>query len=265
MQSCRPFRQFPFSRLFRHVACMAVILLCIGAGAWGDINWVKSGKDSHLSSDSDNDAYIVNIVGDYTVTDYWKIGKVIINLNDNVVTIKTLMYGVQNKLNLNCSFFVKGSGTLIIENLIANVSADSSSEAGSISINDYLNRIAYFTKMEESTLILVLIYIDRICNYTNIQLTYNNIYKLLIASTFVAIKFNEDSHYSLSAYAKIGRISPSELSYLEFHFLLLINFDLNVDTDLYNKYSESLLSCQDDSDEEDEEEESDLNDNEDEK
>ncbi len=140
MQSCRPFRQFPFSRLFRHVACMAVILLCIGAGAWGDINWVKSGKDSHLSSDSDNDAYIVNIVGDYTVTDYWKIGKVIINLNDNVVTIKTLMYGVQNKLNLNCSFFVKGSGTLIIENLIANVSADSSSEAGSISINDYLER-----------------------------------------------------------------------------------------------------------------------------
>ena len=134
-----------------------------------------------------------------------------------------------------------------------------------ISINDYLNRIAYFTKMEESTLILILIYIDRICNYTNIQLTYNNIYKLLIASTFVAIKFNEDSHYSLSAYAKIGRISPSELSYLEFHFLLLINFDLNVDTNLYNKYSDSLLSCQDDSDEEDEEEESDLNDNEDEK
>ena len=113
--------------------------------------------------------------------------------------------------------------------------------------------------------ISILIYIDRICNYTNIQLTYNNIYKLLIASTFVAIKFNEDSHYSLSAYAKIGRISPSELSYLEFHFLLLINFDLNVDTDLYNKYSDSLLSCQDDSDEEDEEEESDLNDNEDEK
>ena len=47
--------------------------------------------------------------------------------------------------------------------------------------------------------------------------------------------------------------------------MLLINFDLNVDTDLYTKYSDSLLSCQDDSDEEDEEEESDLNDNEDEK
>ena len=134
-----------------------------------------------------------------------------------------------------------------------------------ISINDYLNRIAYFSKMEESTLILVLIYIDRICNYTNIQLTYNNIYKLLIASTLVAIKFNEDSHYSLAAYAKIGRISSSELAYLEFHFLLLINFDLNVDKDLYNKYSDSLLSCQDDSDEEDEEEESDQNDNEDDK
>jgi len=131
-----------------------------------------------------------------------------------------------------------------------------------ISINAYLNRIAYFTKMEESTLILILIYIDRICNYTNIQLTYNNIFKLLIASTLVAIKFNEDSHYSLGAYSKIGRISPSELAYLEFHFLLLINFDLNVDKELYDKYSDSLLSCQDDSEEEFEEEENEQNDKE---
>lgn len=122
-----------------------------------------------------------------------------------------------------------------------------------ISIKDYLERLTKFTKMEESTLILTLIYIDRIGNYTNFQLTYKNIYKLILASVFVAIKFNEDSHYSIDTYAKIGRVSRSELAYLEFHFLIIINFDLNVDKHLFNQYSESLKSFQDDYSEEIEE------------
>ena len=125
----------------------------------------------------------------------------------------------------------------------------------SISIKDYLLRLSKFTKMEESTMILVLIYIDRICNYNKIQLLYQNIFKIILASAFVAIKFNEDIHYSLEVYAKIGGVPPSELEYLEFHFLILIKFALNVNKTLYDKYSESLTSFQDDDDEEEEEEE----------
>jgi len=124
----------------------------------------------------------------------------------------------------------------------------------SISIKDYLLRLSKFTKMEESTMILVLIYIDRICNYNKIQLLYQNIFKIILASAFVAIKFNEDIHYSLEVYAKIGGVPPSELEYLEFHFLILIKFALNVNKTLYDKYSESLTSFQDDDEEEEEEE-----------
>ena len=124
----------------------------------------------------------------------------------------------------------------------------------SISIKDYLLRLSKFTKMEESTMILVLIYIDRICNYNKIQLLYQNIFKIILASAFVAIKFNEDIHYSLEVYAKIGGVPPSELEYLEFHFLILIKFALSVNKTLYDKYSESLTSFQDDDEEEEEEE-----------
>ena len=124
----------------------------------------------------------------------------------------------------------------------------------SISIKDYLLRLSKLTKMEESTMILVLIYIDRICNYNKIQLLYQNIFKIILASAFVAIKFNEDIHYSLEVYAKIGGVPPSELEYLEFHFLILIKFALNVNKTLYDKYSESLTSFQDDDEEEEEEE-----------
>ena len=117
-----------------------------------------------------------------------------------------------------------------------------------ISIKNYLLRLTKFTKMEESTMILILIYIDRICNYNNIQLNYRNIFKLILASTLVAIKFNEDVHYSLEVYAKIGGVQPSEMENLEFHFLILIKFALNVDKKLYDKYSQTLLSFQDDDD-----------------
>jgi hypothetical protein len=102
--------------------------------------------------------------------------------------------------------------------------------------------------MDESTMVLILIYIDRICNYNNIQLNYRNIFKLILASTLVAIKFNEDVHYSLEVYANIGGVQPSELENLEFHFLILIKFALNVDKKLYDKYSQTLLSFQDDAD-----------------
>ena len=125
----------------------------------------------------------------------------------------------------------------------------------SISIKDYLLRLTQFTKMEESTMILILIYIDRICNYNKIQLIYNNIFKLILASAFVAIKFNEDIHYSLKKKKKIGGVPPSELEYLEFHFLILIKFALNVDRTLFDKYSETLVSFQDDDFEEEEYEE----------
>lgn len=127
--------------------------------------------------------------------------------------------------------------------------------APSISIKNYLIRLTQFTKMEESTMIFILIYIDRINNYNKIQLTHRNIYKLILASALVAIKFNEDVHYSLEVYAKIGGIPQSELENLEYQFLILLQFTLNVDKSLYDKYSESLLSFQDDEDYEEESEE----------
>ncbi len=103
-------------------------------------------------------------------------------------------------------------------------------------------------------MVLILIYIDRICNFNSIQLTYRNIFKLILVSALVAIKFNEDSHYSMEVYAKIGGLPTSELVNLEYYFLILIKFALNVDKILYDKYSETLLTFQEDDDEEEEEE-----------
>lgn len=47
----------------------------------------------------------------------------------------------------------------------------------SISVLNYLERILKYTKMEESTLILMLIYIDRLCEKNNFLLSENNIHR----------------------------------------------------------------------------------------
>ncbi len=47
----------------------------------------------------------------------------------------------------------------------------------SISIFNYLERILKYTKMEENTLIVMLIYIDRLCESNNFLLTEHNIHR----------------------------------------------------------------------------------------
>ena len=123
----------------------------------------------------------------------------------------------------------------------------------SMSIKDYLLRLSQFTKMSESTIIIILIYIDRISNINNFRLTYKNIYKLILSAMIVAIKYNEDLFYSSAIYAKLGGLSVPELNYLEFHFLILIKFSLFIENDLFDKYKNNLLSLQDEEDEDEDE------------
>ena len=120
----------------------------------------------------------------------------------------------------------------------------------SLSIKDYLIRLSQFTKMNESTIILILIYIDRIAKINEFILTYRNIYKLMLASMLIAIKYNEDNFYSSEVYAKVGGLSVHELNYLEFNFLILIKFSLFIEKDLFDKYYYNLLSFQEEEDNE---------------
>ena len=113
--------------------------------------------------------------------------------------------------------------------------------APSITIYDYLHRIQRYLNIEASTFILSLIYIDRICKEKGIILHKNNIHKILFSSIFIAIKYNEDKFYENSFYAKIAGISVKELIKLENVFLKLIDFNLFVSDDIYQKYSSYLF------------------------
>ena len=105
-----------------------------------------------------------------------------------------------------------------------------------ISLYDYLFRIQKYAEIENSTIIIALIYIDRICNKKGIILTKYNIHRILFTSILISIKYNEDIIYNTSFYSKIAGVPVKELTFLEKEFLNIIDFELYVSDTLYQKY-----------------------------
>ena len=115
----------------------------------------------------------------------------------------------------------------------------------SVSIKSYLERLAKYSKIENNTLLLILIYIDKVCDINKIRLNYFNIHKMILGGMLVAIKYNEDDYFSNSFYAKVGGVSKSEIDVLEYEFLVLIEFNLYVSDDLFLKYYDYIKNVED--------------------
>jgi hypothetical protein len=109
-----------------------------------------------------------------------------------------------------------------------------------ISIGDYLTRIKKFTLINDSTLIICLIYLDRYLKMNKIILTEFNVHRMFFSSLLLAIKYNEDNFYTNKFYSNVSGLKCSELNKLELKFSTEIKFDLFVDKNLYEKYKNNL-------------------------
>ena len=109
-----------------------------------------------------------------------------------------------------------------------------------ISLNDYISRIHEYSFQEKNTMILTLIYIDRLCELNHLYLTCYNIHRILFISNLIAIKYNEDSIYSNKYYSEIAGVSLEELNLMENYFVELIDFNLFVPEEEFKKYEEYL-------------------------
>ena len=109
-----------------------------------------------------------------------------------------------------------------------------------ITINDYLQRLVKYTQVESSTLIAMLIYIDRLCELNNFIINSYNVYKILFSSLIIAIKYNEDEYYDNKFYAKVGGLTLKEMNNLEINYLSLIDFKLYISEEVFDNYFENL-------------------------
>ena len=104
----------------------------------------------------------------------------------------------------------------------------------------YLNRIYNYSNVEKSTLIISLMFIDKICDNSGVYLTEYNIHRLLFAAILIAIKYNEDSFYDNKYYSKIAGVQNSELNEMEYTFLEMSKCSLFVELDKYDSYMRYL-------------------------
>ena len=105
-----------------------------------------------------------------------------------------------------------------------------------ISITEYLQRFKKYTNIENSTLIISIIYIDIICQKHDITIQEINIHRLFLICCVLAIKYNEDIQFINSYYAKVGGISNKEMNLLEFHAFKLLDYNLSINEKVFNKY-----------------------------
>lgn len=99
----------------------------------------------------------------------------------------------------------------------------------------YLQRILKYIKIEFSTLIIAMIYIDRICK-EKVFLNEFNLHRIMLISIYIAYIYNEDCVYDNKYLALVSGLSKEEMMTLEEDFLDLIEFNLFVNEKEFEKY-----------------------------
>ena len=104
-----------------------------------------------------------------------------------------------------------------------------------ISLLDYLRRILKYLRIEYSTLIIAMIYIDRICK-EKVFLNEYNIHRIMLISIYMAYTYNEDCIFDNKYLALVSGLNRSEMVLLEEDFLDLIEFKLFVSDEIFEQY-----------------------------
>ncbi|EPZ31854.1 Cyclin PHO80-like domain-containing protein [Rozella allomycis CSF55] len=112
----------------------------------------------------------------------------------------------------------------------------------SISIGDYLERIVKYASLETSCLVMILVFIDRMCEKNrHFSVSSLTVHRFLITACTVAAKSLCDSYCTNTHYAKVGGISMQELNMLELEFLFMIDWDLGITREGLQKYYMNLV------------------------
>lgn len=105
-----------------------------------------------------------------------------------------------------------------------------------ISVCKYIIRIVHNTNISQSTLIIALIYLDRLFREHNVIIDEYTVHRLIIGSILLALKYNEDLVYTQSYYARVAGVLKKEIILIETQILKTMDYKLYVDNGAYETY-----------------------------
>ncbi|KAI9679185.1 MAG: Phosphate metabolism transcription protein [Caeruleum heppii] len=111
-----------------------------------------------------------------------------------------------------------------------------------ISIPDYLSRLATHATLSPPILLSMVYYIDRLCSlYPAFIISSLTVHRFLIVAATVASKGLSDSFWTNSTYAKVGGVSLKELALLELEFLEKVGWRIVPRPEVLEDYYRSLV------------------------
>eukprot|EP00826_Nyctotherus_ovalis_P046861 TRINITY_DN5332_c0_g3_i6.p1 TRINITY_DN5332_c0_g3~~TRINITY_DN5332_c0_g3_i6.p1 ORF type:complete len:171 (+),score=18.10 TRINITY_DN5332_c0_g3_i6:198-710(+) len=111
----------------------------------------------------------------------------------------------------------------------------------SISIADYLSRLAAHFSCSHACHVCALLYLDLVVQRCpGCQITAFNIHRLYLTALVVAMKFHEDFYYDNEYCATVGGIECEEMNGLEGEMLTLLEYRLTIPHCKYKRYLEAM-------------------------
>lgn len=112
-----------------------------------------------------------------------------------------------------------------------------------ITIYAYVNRIVLNSNCSEECFAIALIYIERLVRQNKrFLVNASNVHRLILTSVMIAAKYFDDHHCSNSYYSVVGGLSCQEINELEREFLVMINYNLHVENELFTAWNRCLIS-----------------------
>lgn len=112
-----------------------------------------------------------------------------------------------------------------------------------IKLHEYLLRVAKYSKFSDVCLVVGLVYIERLLKREAIpSICPKSAHRLLFTSVIVAAKFMDDVSYKDSYYARVSGLGLAQVTALQLDFLKLIDWDLAVSPEEYERYRTRLSS-----------------------
>jgi len=105
-------------------------------------------------------------------------------------------------------------------------------------LEDFILRLNKYLKFEFNTIVIAMILLERFCEKNKFCINEFIVHRLVLVSLLIAIKFNEDKHYTNKFVAKVGGVKVKNLNLMESNFLKSIDYSIYVEYDSLNVYWE---------------------------
>eukprot|EP01065_Artemidia_motanka_P041146 TRINITY_DN5282_c0_g1_i1.p1 TRINITY_DN5282_c0_g1~~TRINITY_DN5282_c0_g1_i1.p1 ORF type:complete len:188 (+),score=28.58 TRINITY_DN5282_c0_g1_i1:63-566(+) len=109
-------------------------------------------------------------------------------------------------------------------------------ESCDLGVVDYLNRLVRYAEVSDIDILRAMVYIDRVCVSTHLEITTRNVHRLLLAAIVSAHKYAAERPFGMSHLAKCGGVETQDMLRLERKFIQDLEWCFEVDRPTAENY-----------------------------